>query len=413
MPEFLPFRGIRYRVDDPGAVAAPPYDVIADDERAALAARHPENAVRLILPEGGDERYETAATDLRSWRERGVLVADPAPRFYGYRMDFRDDQGRPRATVGVLGTLRLPDQPDGTEQPTTKGVLPHERTLAKTKGDRLALLRATRANLDPIWGLSLAPGLSTLVEPRGAALVVSTDGDGVEHRLFDLADDDQIAAVRDALAGAPVVLADGHHRFETAIAYRGEQRASGHPRPGDDFILCLAVELADEQLCVRAIHRLLSGLPPGFDLRRTLGDAFEVRPAGPNTPEAIDTVQAAMIGSGALGLVDERGLALLVPGAAATEALQEVPEPLRAIDAARFEAVLLPTLPGPQVTYRNDAATVAALVEKGVAQAAVLLRPVTVAHIHAAAVAGLRMPQKTTFFEPKPRTGLVLRSLDL
>jgi uncharacterized protein (DUF1015 family) len=407
VPEFLPFRGIRYGVTDASAVTAPPYDVIDDDERAALAARDPFNAVRLILPEGGDDRCRAAAAAFRDWQARGLLVTDPAPRLYGYQMEFRDD-GMPRTTTGVLGALRLPAHP-GLET----GVLPHERTLPKVRSDRLALLRATRANLDPIWGLSLAPGLSALVERPGVPLSSSTDAEGVVHRLFLLSGPDQITAVARAVARAPLVLADGHHRFETAVAYRDEQRASGRQQPGDDLILCLAVELAEDQLRVRAIHRLLSGLPSGFDLRHALATAFEVRDSGVNAPEGIGGLRATMTTAGGLGLVDERGLALLVPRGPAVEAVHELPESLRPIDAAVFETALLPALPDPEVAYRNDAATVAALVEKGTAQAAVLLRPVTVAQIHAAAAAGLRMPPKTTFFEPKPRTGLVFRSLDL
>ena len=397
MPRFLPFRGLRYTTDDLAAVAAPPYDVIDDDERAALAARHARNAVQLILPGGPAEtRYTAAAALLADWQRNGFLVTDPEPRFYGYRMRFRDDTGRQRSTDGILGALELPDAAG------TGDVLPHERTLPKAKSDRLALLRATRANLDPIWGLSPGSGLAALAG-RGTPLTTCFDDDGVEHSLSAIDDPDTVAAIVAALAGAPVVLADGHHRFETAITYRDEQRAAGHAHPGDDAIMCLVVELADDQLYVQPIHRLLGEVPTDLDLRAALAEHFTLVDAGPNTGDDVTALYRRMVDEGGLGLVDGSGVALLVP---------HDTDP-NTSDAARFEASVTPALPSSvAVTYRDDAVTCASLVDKGVASAAVLLRPVTVAQIRTAADARARMPQKTTFFAPKPRTGAVFRLLD-
>ena len=397
MPRFLPFRGLRYTTDDLAAVAAPPYDVIDDDERAVLAARHVRNAVQLILPDGPVEsRYAGAAALLAEWQTEGFLATDAAPRFYGYRMRFRDATGRDRTTDGILGALELPDAAG------TGDVLPHERTLPKAKSDRLALLRASRANLDPIWGLSPGAGLSALAA-GGTPLATCTDPEGVEHSLSAIDDPDAVAAIEAAVAGAPVVLADGHHRFETAITYRDEQRAARAAEPGDDAILCLVVELADDQLYVEPIHRLLHGIPAGFDLRGALADGFAVGAAGPNTAEGVAALSERMRTEGGLGLADATGLAFLAP---------HDTDPGTS-DAARFEDAVVPALPDSvEVTYRDDAATCASLVEKGVAAAAVLLRPVTVAQIRTAADARTRMPQKTTFFAPKPRTGAVFRLLD-
>ena len=160
MPEFLPFPALRFAASGPAvdlsARCSPPYDVIEPDQRAALEARDPHNAVRLILPDA----YDAAAAALAQWRADGVLVTDDAPTFSIYRMDFTGDDGIPQRTTGVLGALALDD--DGS------GVMPHERTLPKAKTDRLELLRATRANLDPIWGLSLAGGLSSHLSPGDA-----------------------------------------------------------------------------------------------------------------------------------------------------------------------------------------------------------------------------------------------------
>jgi uncharacterized protein (DUF1015 family) len=416
VPEFLPFAGIRYgnvrpagTSADIGTVVAPPYDVIDDDDRGALEAADPHNSVRLILPRADSDRdpYETAADTLAGWREAGILITDEEPRFYLYGMEFDDEEGRPRHTHGVVGALALPDAGgSGT-------VLPHERTMPRAKSDRRALLRATRANLDPIWCLSLSPGLSELLERSGDPLASCVDDDGVRHTLRALTDDADTGRIAAMVGDAPIVIADGHHRFETACSYRDERAAAGHDDPGAARIMTFVVELAEDELFVRAIHRVLTGLG-AIGLRDALGRAFEVRGAGSNTPEAVATLQDRMQREGGLGLVDSRGLALLLPRADVLEpALMEVDEPVRAVDATVFDVGVAPSLPaGAEVGYRSDGAVVATLVEKGVAEAAVLLRPVTVAQIRAAAFAGVRMPEKTTYFYPKPRTGMVFRSLD-
>jgi len=399
VPDFLPFPGIRYPEADISAVSAPPYDVIDPDERAALVARDPHNSVRLILPDS----YDAAAEALTRWRAEGVLVTDDEPTFSIYRMEFTGDDGRPQRTTGVIGALAL-DNEHGE-------ILPHERTLPKAKSDRLELLRATRANLDPIWGLSLAFGLSELLTPHGEPLATATDDDGFHHSLWRVTDPERIAAIAAAVAGARLVLADGHHRFETAGTYQAERRAAGAVDIGADAIMTLVVELAPQQLCVRAIHRLLTGIA-GVDLRAALEGPFRVHRAGPNVAEGVAALEVAMADAGGLGLVDRDGLALLLPTEELEARMRELPVELEDVDSARFDAAILPAVPGVSLAYRNDAATVAARVGHGEADAAVLLRPVTVATIRDAAAASLRMPEKTTFFAPKPRTGMVFRSLD-
>ena len=414
MPEFLPFRGIRYALSeetspaDVGPVAAPPYDVIDDDSRAALESTDPRNSVRLILPrdgEDGRDRYQIAADCFDEWHRTGALLVDDPARFYLYEMLFEDENGRFRRTHGVIGTLGLP--PRGVD-PGAVGVLPHERTMTTAKSDRLSLLRATRANLDPIWVLSLTEGLSKLLVPHRLPLIAyCEDSDGVTHRLFPLTTPKDVAAVSEAVAASPVVLADGHHRFETACAYRDERLAAGLDDPGAERIMAFTAELADDELSVRPIHRLLLGLG-GIDVRAALTGAFTVLDAGANTPDRVVELRARMRDEDALGLIDRSGLALLRP----TQKVTDTPEVLSDVDSIRFDTSVRPALPDAMVTFRSDAAAVAALVEKGTADAAVLLRPVTVAQIRAAAFAGLRMPEKTTFFSPKPRTGMVFRSLD-
>ena len=402
MPDFSPFPGVRYRPDAVGArledLTAPPYDVIDAEARARLEAAHPMNAVHLILPrdsESGD-RYRQAAARLDQWRASGVLVADP-PRMYLYRMAFTDEGGQGRVTTGVVGALAL-------SPPGQGDVLPHERTMPKPRGDRLELLRATRANLDPVWVLSMAPGLSDLLALDGVpATAGCIDADGVEHCLFPLPDD-VAARVTGTVGSAPVVIADGHHRYETALAFQEEN-------PGADRIMALVVELAPGQLNVRPIHRLLIGAGP--DLRDRLARVATVTPVGPESPEALRALLVRMDAEGSLGVVDGDGLALLelrldVLG----PDLEHLPAQLRDVDSARLEAALASIGSPEALDFHADPATVAAEVAKGRADAGVFLRAVSVAQIQAVAAAGERMPEKTTYFSPKPLTGMVFRPVD-
>ncbi|MFM8305395.1 MAG: DUF1015 family protein [Actinomycetota bacterium] len=404
MPVFLPFRGLRYRsLTDVSHVAAPPYDVVHDDERAALAARDPKNAVQLILPEPGrhGDGYATAAALLHEWRSDGTLAPDAVPGFYGYRMTFTDPAGHRRVTHGVVGALGLP-----VDGPGTGDILPHERTISRHRSDRLSLLESTRTNLDPIWGLTPAPGFGTLAGEPGPDRQWAVDDAGVEHEAWEITDADRVTAIRDAVGSAPLVLADGHHRFETACAYR----AAHGDHSGEDAIMALIVELAEDELWVAPIHRMVRGAPHA---RARLDTAFTLAPIGSATPETITALEAAMADAGALGLVDREGVALLHPRPeVVTEALEAEPPEVRDVDAALFEAVVAPRLDGAQIEFRHDAHALADAVARGDADAVVLLRPVSVAQIRAASYAGVRMPQKTSFFAPKPRTGLVFRALD-
>ena len=397
MPRFEPFPGIRYDLGRVplDQVVAPPYDVIGPDERAALESRSDYNSVHVELARetDGEDRYTVAARRFGQWQADGVLVADPTPAFYVYRMGFHDEDGRPRQTTGVIGALALSGPDEGQ-------VLPHERTMGKPKDDRLRLLGATGANLSPVWCLSLAAGLSELCDVPEPPAARCTDEDGVHHRLWPVTQPGRLEAIASVVASAPVVIADGHHRYETALAYREEIRAGGAGAGDHDLIMAFVVELAEEQLSVRPIHRLVSGLPADFDLTGALAAAFEMVDAGP----ADASVPFRMGEAGAMALVQDGRVWLLRPRAAPGG-----PEAVVADSAVLAGA--LAALPAHEVRFHHSAEEAMAMVAKGEVQAGFLLRPVPVTEISRVAWAQGRMPEKTTFFHPKPRTGLVFRRL--
>jgi uncharacterized protein (DUF1015 family) len=400
VPRFEPFQGLRYRpeVAPLARVIAPPYDVISASERAHLASRHRANGVLVELPEadlsGGRDRYAVAADLFARWQAKGILLADPGRSLYPYRMT--DPSGR--ATTGVIGALGLADPGEESD------ILPHEQTLPKPKSDRLDLLRATRANLSPIWGLSMAAGVTATFDPTDDDPVADVyDDDGVRHQLWVLNDADTVAAVGAAVATAPVVLADGHHRYETARAYQAERRqANGGASGSYDLVMALVVELSEDQLTVGAIHRTISGLPNDFDLVGALAPWFDVVRAG----AADDRTLGALAGSSSLTLVMGGQAYLLL-------AHPEVQEQEGNDLDSNLIATILATLPPHEVMHRHSVAEAMEALRDGEGQAAFLLRPVTVKQIDEWANERRRMPPKTTFFSPKPRTGMVFRSLDL
>jgi uncharacterized protein (DUF1015 family) len=359
VPRFEPFAGIRYASHvDMQAVAAPPYDVMSDAERAAYAEQHRANAVRFDAPVGPNA-YEDAASILEGLLADGTLVQDDSPSLYLYRMT-----NGGRHTSGVIGAL-------GIEPPGEGDVLPHERTTPKAKSDRLDLLRSTHANLSPIWGLSLAKGLAELTAPDGPPDASATDDAGVLHELWRIADPVRIGLIVERVESEPVVIADGHHRYETCSQYKAERG----PGPGGyDLTMTYVVELTEDELDVQPIHRLLHGAPA------------EVIASRIRLPE---------------------GEAMTLVGPDRTWSFGRDPDGPE-LDTEQL-AVALEGIEGLEVAYQHG--DVAAAVQRGEASAAVVMRPVSVATIRAVADRRDRMPPKTTFFYPKPRTGFVLRDL--
>lgn len=401
VPPFSPFPGIRYGDHlDPADVTAPPYDVIDAEDRSVLVSRSDRNAVLIDLPVEADgaDRYGVAAATFAAWQADGTLVTDDGPTFTVYRMAYTDDLGRPARTLGVIGALEL-------SRPDEGRILPHEHTTPKAKTDRLDLIRATCANLSAIWVLSPVEGLTRLIEPSTPPTQEWTDDDGVEHAVWTISDPATLAAVSEAVGSAPVVVADGHHRYETSLAHRDARREAAGPGAelGSDAVMALVVELTPDELTVRPIHRLVDGLAADA-LRDALATSFEVVGEPVGEDEVADgSVLARMDAAGAIALLGPDGAGtLLAPRAEAFAGVDD-------LDSARV-AHALADVDGVEVRFQHGVDLVQRAVTGGTAEAGLLLRPATVTQIADNARSDGRMPAKTTFFHPKPRTGVVFRA---
>ena len=394
MPRFEPFQALRYRRNvDLHSVCSPPYDVLSDLDRLALATQHVNNIVHIDMPVASSgNAYEHAAAVLNQWVTEGVLVRDDQPSFTLYRMKFTDTTGKARNVVGVIGALEVVDEGAG-------GVLPHERTTPKAKTDRLELTRATDANLSPVWGLSLAAGLSTLLAEPAELLGELTDDLGVIHSVERVTDDARIAAISAAIAAHPVVIADGHHRYAISRTYRDEVRErTNSTSTGAELTMTYVNELIDEQLSVAAIHRLYEGISYK-ELAAALSPFFTINDADP-------------VGTSTLSQMNERGSLCLVAKTGRTHWLTPIAGKfagVRNLDSAYLEHALSSVQH--EVRYQHGVTEVQHELSTSDATAAILIRPVSVAEIQRTANEGLLMPPKSTFFSPKLRTGFVLREM--
>jgi uncharacterized protein (DUF1015 family) len=402
-----PFRALRPAVDGDrlGRLLCPPYDVIDEPERERLLETDPDNAVGIILPrgEGGADAYSVAARRLDGAVASGLYAVDPDPALYVYEMHPQD--GVP--TRGLLGAIELRDPSDGV-------ILPHENTMPGPLADRLALMTATQADVEPIY-LVYDGGQATsqLVSDVDATrpLAASTTPDGMRHRLWRLADPEQHAAVAADLGSRHALIADGHHRYATYLRLQHDLREQHGPGPWDRG-LALLVDSSSYGPQVEAIHRVLVGLPLPVAVERAR-EACTVRQMA-STTQALDELSrtpgfAAVLTDGAAtfllsDLDSQLAEAALAPGEA--RALAE-------LDVTVLHRVLITRLW--QLDDTVEAVGFAHSVEEAIAEAdrsrgtAVLLRPTPAAAVAAVAAAGGRMPRKSTLFTPKPASGLVMR----
>ncbi len=415
MADVQPLRALHYKPDVAGglaAVIAPPYDVIDARQRAELAARSPYNVVGIDLPEGED-RYATAGALLERWQAEGALVRDAEPALWTLEQAYRGPDGSAQVRSGLFARVRVEEYGAGR-------IRAHERTHPGPKEDRLRLTRATRANLSPIFSLysdsagavRAALDAATDVAPAGEA----TGDDGTLHRLARVGDPEAIAAVKRALAEEELLIADGHHRYETARVYADEVGGEGPHR----YVLMCLVALEDPGLTVLPTHRLVRGLSANQqeDLAGAIRRAFEVDEI------ALDDLEPpAGAGPLVLGYMDShfrRPFRLTLRDGAADAALRGRADAYRRLDTVVLETLLLKGALGMNdedishlegLGYARDGDEARALLEAGEYDAAFFMRGTPIEQVRAVAAAGETMPPKSTYFSPKIPTGLLFNPL--
>jgi uncharacterized protein (DUF1015 family) len=432
MADVRPFPGIRYAPDcyaDLASLVTPPYDVISPEAQANYYARHPNNIIRLELgqDEPGDDtlnnRYSRAAATLADWRWQGIMRQETQPTFYLYRQHFQIG-GKDYWRASLLARVRL--------EPWEAGVvLPHEHTLAKPKSDRMKLLRACAANLSPIMSLyeDADGAVQRLLQPltQQAPQVAFTDDAGEEHTLLPIADSNQTTQLQRLFAEKQLFIADGHHRYETALAYREEVREIRKELPPEDaanFVLMALVAFDDPGMSILPTHRLITSVPAEkmAGLRDHLSRYFTLEPLPADTTPDAALAALPKDGAGAFILVTEHEVlrAQLQPKGISKMAESGHAAAWQALDVAVLQTLVLEEALGLDaeaitggnfISYTRDAQAAAQAVQSGSAQLAALMRHTPVEQLRDVAVAGERMPQKSTYFYPKLITGLVMNPL--
>jgi uncharacterized protein (DUF1015 family) len=421
MADVQPFKALHYdlgRVGSLDAVAAPPYDVIDAAGRARLLERSPYNAVAIDLPKPFDQAdpanspagnpYEEAARTIEAWRAEGALVEDDEPSIWALTQDYAAPDGSRHNRHAILARVRVEDYESG-------GIRPHERTHPGPLLDRLELTRATGYNLSPIFSLS-SEDAWPLVEPALAAEPwgEATDESGTVNRVWRVTDPAIHAAVSERLAGAELLIADGHHRYETARAHRDEVGGEGP----HNYTLMALTGLDDPGLTVYPTHRLLSGFAADPERQRRLGgglrELFEVSEVG-----AEDLDPAGEEGVGVFGLYDnfhKQGFRLRLKDTAELDRLLEgKPEAYRRLDSAILETLVLKGLAGMSeediterrgLEYAKSIPDALAMLEDGSYDVAFIQRPVPIEQVRTVAATDANMPPKSTYFFPKVMTGI-------
>jgi uncharacterized protein (DUF1015 family) len=423
MPFIAPFRAIRYnpaRFSDLSPLLTPPYDVISDAEQASHYTRHPHNMIRLdlghILPTDSDRdnRYSRAARLFAQWRREAIFIQDEHPALYPTSIRYTPPSGETKTLLGLFALVRL--EPFDTGQ-----ILPHEMTFAAAKQDRLLLLRECRAHFSPIFLITPDPDgrLRPLLEAavtraEEAGHAAAGESDQFVQRIWRLADPALIDDLRAVIGKAPLLIADGHHRYETALNYRKEMAGAGVDSPAD-YCLAFIAASHDPGLSILPTHRVLARLPD-FDPRQLLaqlGDRFSITtPVDPQAPAAVSELLAAVQQGGrtqpTFGLIGPDGrmhvLTSRQPAAAQLDVRILQSEILDELLHVHEEEAMVKG----QLRYVKDPQEAARLVRTGDAQLAFLLNPTPIEAIETIARGGGRMPRKTTYFLPKPFTGFVI-----
>jgi uncharacterized protein (DUF1015 family) len=442
MAKILPFRGILYnpeKVPDLKAVVTPPHDIISPEEQESFYGAHPQNMIRLILgkmyPEDThvDNRYTRAASSFGTWLDDGILQRDKEPAFYVTEMDFTIDE-EVRTRIGFVALVELHEFEEGI-------ILPHEKTFSKTTTDRLNLIESCKTNFSPKFSLFADPPNETSELLRAAIQTVSPDQDfedaqGFRHRLWRVTDPEVQKQIAERLADRSVYIADGHHRYGTALTYRNKIRAQNPALDSDDpcnFVMMYLTSMHDPGLHVRPVHRVIRQIDKEpvenfldkarmhFDVQTFDLDALD-RKKIENTSlgQAITGTNSILIG---VALRDDKRFHVLQPKEGVTDRVlsHDMPEPVRKLDVTVVTKLVVEGVLGLNgnalddertIQYVSTVAEALHAVHEEKCPMALIINPTRLDQLQEVSDAGLIMPRKSTYFYPKVMTGQVINKID-
>ena len=420
MAEIKPFRGVRFtqKAGDMDDLLCPPYDIINEQQRRGYLSKNPNNIVKIELPveeEGVSDRYEAAAATLDGWMKDGILERDPKPALYIYEEEYTTPEGVVKSVRGIISLVRIEEFEKGV-------IMPHEFTLSKPKADRLNLIQATHANISTIYSLYTDSGRRT--ESKLEILtgrkpdVQAVEGD-CTHRLWVIDDEVDVAALCRDFTGRNLYIADGHHRYETSLKYRDMCREAGAPEGAPcDYVMMMLVSMDEDQFTLFPTHRLIKGAE-GFDVEEYLGRIREnfhvkeyhgIKQIKPTLGEYYETgrkVTAWYVGN------DTWYLLWLRSGSTAMEKIMpDSSKALRNLDISILHRLIIDRVMHCNnedcVNYTRSFTEAIAAVNEGRYQCCFILNPTRIQDIKDIVDADEKMPQKSTYFYPKPTTGLVM-----
>lgn len=426
MAEIKPFRGMRFDIDKAGelkTLCCPPYDIISEEQRRAFIEENEYNVIRLELPREGEDVYARAGEVLDMWRSKGILLHENRPAVYIYEMEFNAYNKR-KSVKGIIVRVKVEEFSKGV-------ILPHEFTLSKAKTDRFNLMKATNCNFSQIYALYMDEAHTTLqtvdAQSQRDADYVFTDDDRVTHRLWIVTDEAVIAKLCADFDDRKLYIADGHHRYETALNYRNYCRENGISKEGDaqDYQMMYLVDMEHPGLVVFPTHRMVRDLPD-FDKEAVLAgckDDFDIEKydsvgnmntlLGEKYKEGKKAF-AFYCGKGEWYMLTLKNLAVM------DDILPDLSAASRQLDVSVLHSLVLEKTMGIDkenmanqinLTYTKFFEEAILGVDKGMFQCSFILNPTRVTEIRDVAAAGEKMPQKSTYFYPKMITGMVMNDI--
>jgi uncharacterized protein (DUF1015 family) len=438
MAQIYPFRALRY---DPGRVnlaqaVTQPYDKITPEVQERYYAASPYNLVRIILGKreakdsAGDDVYTRAAGFLREWRQSGVLRQDPSSAIYLYLQDFKaPDRNENLQRRGFIALGKIEDY-------SANVVFRHEQTLAKPKADRLELLRATRAHFGQLFMLYSDPAgeIDQMLSPGSDPEINVADEYGVQHRVWKVSDPELIKSVQAKMNDKKLIIADGHHRYETALNYRNEMRARGNLAgtgksseiPPHELVMMTFINMDSPGLVILPTHRVVHGLASfsAESLRDGARQYFSVEEVDPSIDETRATAivrEAGHAGTALLAVTADRAFLMDTPKWAGSKVFAGLSLRQQSLDVVQLHKCLLEGVLGiseeairdqHNITYVRDTGEALARVRRGAANVAFLMNPVRMRQVRDIAFAGEVLPQKSTDFYPKLLSGLTIYALE-